>query len=202
MAKGIYQRYANAQKPEYNSGWRKYASKYEDIPRGRRIFSGYEILKIGTSFWFRGTGYIGTAIEVYNRGDRNIRYYNGGSYIGNVGEDTSNIIIRGFLDDYASTTVKSSFTLNGGSDYTYTPYISETLVDVRGAYLNDVIADYGSLPTDGRHTDGYWYTYLKPATNASVNVNGIFRDADLWGNVNGIFRPSQTSMNVNGVYRQ
>lgn len=73
----------------------------------------------------------------------------------------------------------------------------------KGVYLSDVIADYGSLPADGRHSDGYWYTFTKMASDLKVNYNGVWKDTpEGWVNVNGIWKlQSELKANVNGIYR-
>lgn len=79
----------------------------------------------------------------------------------------------------------------------------KTTVYSKGGYITEVIADYESLPADGKHSDGYWYTFVKMASDLKCNIAGPWKDAPAgWVNSNGIWKPqSELKASINGIFK-
>lgn len=86
------------------------------------------------------------------------------------------------------------------SDYMDAEAYQETVYS-RGAYLSDMVLDYGSVPENVRHTDGYWYEFVRMASPLYVNVNGVCHDiSEMYVNQNGIAIPiNEITFNNGGV---
>lgn len=46
-------------------------------------------------------------------------------------------------------------------------------VQQKGSYIGTITADYGAYPSDGVHTDGYWYV-VKGQVNSAPTIPGVF----------------------------
>lgn len=82
--------------------------------------------------------------------------------------------------------------------------VEKILVDYsKGSYISDVIAEYSSLPADGKHSDGYWYMFVKMASDLKVNVGGVWRDAPIgYINDGGILRPqAELKVKIDAIWR-
>lgn len=73
----------------------------------------------------------------------------------------------------------------------------------KGTHITDVIADLNSLPADGRHSNEYWYVFVKMASDLKANVSGTWRDIPTgWINDSGIWKPqSELKCNVSGIFK-
>lgn len=77
----------------------------------------------------------------------------------------------------------SAYPIDGQQgDYWYDTRTSETSYS-RGDYIEEVTAEDGAFPNNGRHTDGYWYVKDR-AANQAPTISG--KDEDL-GTVTGPF---------------
>ena len=78
----------------------------------------------------------------------------------------------------------------------------------RGSLVStNMVAENGTYPVDGRHSDGYWYirkglAWTPPAI--SVKIGGGFRAySDGWVKVNGTWRKiDEIHTKINGVWRK
>lgn len=72
----------------------------------------------------------------------------------------------------------------------------------QGAYITTVTAEQNTYPHNGRHTDGYWYTYQGSALDFKANINGVWKDLTTFQNVNGVWKQSnEIKSNINGVWK-
>ena len=188
MAKGIYGKYnADTYLVEwYNVYWRK-KSPMGSLS-GRGIYSGYTFDNNTGMF----TGVVG-------------RY----DYSEIVPEGVYIYAPRGYKFP-SRTNINCRYTSSEGTgdkaggwvvdhEIKYEPIQKER----KGIYIKDVIAEYGSLPSDGKHTDGYWYVFVKMASDLKVNVGGVWKDTPTgYVNVNGVWKPqSEFKVNVSGIYK-
>lgn len=90
-----------------------------------------------------------------------------------------------------------------GARYEWRVYPSDVLIPYsKGEFIANVTAEASTYPAEGRHSDGFWYVLLGNATNAAVNIDGIYREVEQFVNVDGIYRPVEAFTNVDGIYRQ
>lgn len=84
--------------------------------------------------------------------------------------------------------------------YTLWRFLKEKItVYTKGSYVEDLVLDYGSVPENGRHTDGYWYEFVRMASPLYVNVNGVCHDiSEMYVNQNGIAIPINEIIFNNG----
>ncbi len=91
-------------------------------------------------------------------------------------------------------------------DFYFRQAVSAT-IDVKGDYIGEVTAnDKTAYPTDGVHTDGYWYVYIGEKTYiGQVNIRGVMRrlTGEGYVNKNGVLYPITLSSKVaiNGVLK-
>lgn len=74
-----------------------------------------------------------------------------------------------------------------------------------GSYIGEVVAEDGTYPNNGLHSDGYYYIKDRQAfPEMWVNINGTNRKAEAgWVNVNGTWRSiEEIYVKVNGVWRK
>lgn len=45
-----------------------------------------------------------------------------------------------------------------------------------GSFIEEITAEEGALPNNGRHTDGYWYVKTKKAISSQIKIDGVVRD--------------------------
>lgn len=76
----------------------------------------------------------------------------------------------------------------------------------KGTFVADLVAEEGTYPANGRHTDGFWYVrgtlafpiidvnvggVWKEAIGGGVNISGVWKNiSDLWVNVGGVWKKS------------
>lgn len=81
-----------------------------------------------------------------------------------------------------------------------------TAIERSGTFVADIIAEEGTYPANGKHSDGYWYIKGKQvAPNVYAKVNGVWKSTNtmyivvsglqkevdgLWVNLNGVWRKS------------
>lgn len=59
----------------------------------------------------------------------------------------------------------------------------------RGTYVNEITAEEGTYPANGKHTDGYWYVKDRVATIARINDNGTIKNiSEAYYNDNGTIK--------------
>lgn len=82
--------------------------------------------------------------------------------------------------------------------YVYTHKKKKTLIS------SNIMAEDGTYPDDGVHTDGYWYVKVSSAINLSPRVNGSLKTySNGWVRVNGQLRQIDSMWaRVNGVLKK
>lgn len=81
-----------------------------------------------------------------------------------------------------------------------------TNINVRGTFIETIVAQEGIYPDNGQHNDNYWYIKGERAfPNLYVNINGAWKKSkdgtviingtirnvvDAWCNINGVWRKS------------
>ncbi len=46
----------------------------------------------------------------------------------------------------------------------------------KGSFIEEISAEEGTLPNNGRHTDGYWYVKDRIAISSQIKIDGVVRD--------------------------
>lgn len=70
----------------------------------------------------------------------------------------------------------------------------------QGSFIDTLIAEDGTYPNNGR-AGSYWYVKGAKATNMSVNIGGVWKDADPYVLVNGIWKTVDVSTNISGTWK-
>ena len=93
---------------------------------------------------------------------------------------------------------------NNGVEIKGTKITSQQILKRGDLISENIIAENGTYPTNGRHSDGYWYVrgglafpefkmriggVLKTSENGWVKINGQLREIDtIWTKINGALR--------------
>lgn len=73
--------------------------------------------------------------------------------------------------------------------------------EVAGTYIADLIAEDGTYPDDGKHTDGYYYVKQGVYSGAYVKVGGVWRPGEVYVKVNGVWIESNLYAKIDGVWK-
>lgn len=182
MAQWVYKK--------YNKGYTSWSSEVSDTWSYNRAvssrfcpLSGYT----GPSSWDGNQYYNNSSTdsqicEAYG-------YYNG---------ETSSYRTRETASYWGQNSDGYNYTVNR---WTYT----RTRTITKGSYIGEVVAEDGTYPANGLHTDGYWYVKDRLAfPEMWCNINGVNRKAEAgWVNINGTWRSiEEIYVKVNGVWRK
>lgn len=87
----------------------------------------------------------------------------------------------------------------GGKGYNTTTTISHY---ARGSYIAEITAEYGTYPDNGRHSDGYWYTFVKMFSVTWIKVGGVWKlSNEVFVKINGVWHKSEVKKNINGIWK-
>lgn len=120
----------------------------------------------------------------------------GGYYLGSYSSGPSRRIFKVLLEKYQS-----------GSDTLYYVDENEAVEEhTRGTLVQSgIVAENGTYPTNGRHSDGYWYVRgSKAFPDFKVKADGQLRTSEEgWVKINGVLRPiEQMWVKVNGIIKE
>lgn len=71
----------------------------------------------------------------------------------------------------------------------------------KGTFIAEITAEYGSLPQNGKHSDGYWYVFEKMLSQVWVNFNGVWKKCSCLSNVSGVWKKGEMKKNINGIWK-
>lgn len=84
-------------------------------------------------------------------------------------------------------------------EYRVTP--TKIVSHKRGAYLTDVILDFGSVPENGRAEDGYWYEFVR-LVGMYCGIAGTSREVTGWVQSEGIWKEQNEILaNAGGIWK-
>lgn len=87
--------------------------------------------------------------------------------------------------------------------YTYSDY-RRTRTITKGSYIETIVAEDGTYPDDGLHSDGYWYVKKGLAVpQLKINVDGVWKAiSECLVNIDGVWRNVfSAQININGVWK-
>lgn len=99
---------------------------------------------------------------------------------------------------------------NGKYYFTCDEYIVGDDMPIRGSYITTVVAEDGTYPANGRHSDGYWYVKgslsIPPSMPSSITVPAIVKGGESlsisWGTGSGATRYHLERSVNGGAYSQ
>lgn len=101
--------------------------------------------------------------------------------------------------DFNPITVYPTCNSCGGKGYNTTTTISHY---ARGSYIAEITAEYGTYPDNGRHSDGYWYTFVKMFSVTWIKVGGVWKlSNEVFVKINGVWHKSEVKKNINGIWK-
>lgn len=195
VAKAIYRRYEAKLQIRYSQPERQYPtpniswSQFPNSGETKTLISYYTSYGFSETEGIYGIGETGIWLNISDGNGSSTAKARGYKYI----TPTKAYLVDIYDDSrgYADITCVSCSTSTKTESYT------------RGAYLTDIVLDFGSVSENERAEDGYWYEFVKPASDSRVMVGGIWKDAnESYACVNGILRPvDEIKVSVGGIWK-